>query len=321
MRNVLHFPLELDVQTSVCTLFEGDYHLGVAALVNSLIAAGYTGTVWAGYRGALPPWARRLQRMEGEHAAYQVVEGVRIVFVPLKTELHLGCFKPRFMLDLLAGPASDCDFLWYFDPDICLRTSWTFFKRWQTRGVVLCEEINNCRLSARDPLRCEWMEIGAEMGLGEPRAITGYFNSGMVAIARSQAGLLDLWERIVHHAGQMGFNLKVLMAGNREMPFHAVDQDALNMALMYVDYPLSTMGPEGMGFAPGEVGVYHAMGPKPWRGSILLRALAGNPPSNAFKFFFTQVSAPIRAYSSIRLCLKRFSCAVAAFIGRFYSRR
>lgn len=44
------------MKTTLCTLFEGHYHFGVAALVNSLVAAGYEGTVWVGHRGPLPDW-------------------------------------------------------------------------------------------------------------------------------------------------------------------------------------------------------------------------------------------------------------------------
>jgi hypothetical protein len=44
------------MKISLCTLFERNYHFGVAALSNSLIASGYSGDLWVGYRGALPGW-------------------------------------------------------------------------------------------------------------------------------------------------------------------------------------------------------------------------------------------------------------------------
>jgi hypothetical protein len=44
---------------AICTLSEGDYHHGVATLINSLINVGYDGHFWLGYRGELPAWIRR----------------------------------------------------------------------------------------------------------------------------------------------------------------------------------------------------------------------------------------------------------------------
>lgn len=307
--------------TAICTLFEGDYHFGLAAFVNSLAAAGYAGTVWAGYRGALPPWLNQLIRLDEDAETFMVDERLRLTFVPLTTHIHLTNYKPQFMLNLLAGPARGCDYLWYFDPDILLRCQWEFFSKWQSNGIALCEEIVNYNLSENSPLRCQWMNIGSGMGLDEARPIRGYFNGGMVGISTAHVDLLYLWQRILAHAVSASYNLEVFKPGTPDLAFNATDQDALNMALMYVKHPLSTMGPEAMGFIPSGFTMYHAVGHKPWRGSILLRALRGTPPSNAAKFFFTKVSSPIRTYSRPRLAVKRLACSVAAFIGRFYARR
>jgi hypothetical protein len=112
-----------------------------------------------------------------------------------------------------------------------------------------------------------------------------------------------------------------MMPGTRDMPFHASDQDALNITAMYSDASLSTLGPEGMGFIPGGARMYHTVGPKPWNGSQLKRALRGLPPSNATKAFFTHCNGPIRAYSQGELRAKQMECSIAALIGRFYARQ
>lgn len=313
--------VEPETAKAICTIFEGDYHLGLAAFVNSLVRGGYKGTIWAGYRGALPPWLSQLKRVDARGEEYDVAGQIRMVFLPIETETHLANYKPKFMLDLLANQAGNCEYIWYFDPDVFLRCNWAHFDNWQRHGVALCEEIVNYHLSESDPMRYQWIEIGAAMGLGKPRALNRYFNSGMVGVNRADAELLQVWKRILERIATMGIDMKGFMPGDREMPFHSMDQDALNMAAMYTDLPLTTMGPEAMGFVPSGFTMYHAVGHKPWRDSLLLRALAGYPPSSAEKFFFTQVSSPIRAYSPARLAAKRFGCAVAALIGRFYRRR
>lgn len=306
-------------KTAICTLFEGDYHFGLAAFVNSLVASGYSGTVFAGYRGDLPPWLNQLDR-DGDAHNWVVANRIGLTFVELTTDIHLANYKPKFMMRLMQE-SRDYNYLWYFDPDICLRCKWSHFERWRRYGIALCEEIVNYHLSERDPLRCQWMELGSAIGLGEPRPINHYFNSGMIGIGSAHVDLLHIWQRVLDAAASTGTDLKSFMPGEREMPFSSTDQDALNMALMYTDFPITAMGPEAMGFIPSGFTMYHAVGHKPWRGSLLLRALAGLPPSAAAKYFFSQASSPIRAYSPVTICLKKAACNIAALIGRFYSRR
>ena len=308
-------------EAAICTLFEGDYHLGLAALVNSLSRAEYAGSVWAGYRGELPPWLDQLKHLNAMGAEYLVGEQIRLIFVPLETGLHLTNYKPQFMLDLFAGPARNCEYLWYFDPDIFIRCNWTFFADWQNYGIALCQEITNNILPENSPLRHKWMRIGTHIGLGDARPLNHYFSAGMVGVSQEHIGFLHLWRRIVREAESEGCDLKIFRVGDREMPFFGSDQDALNVAAMYTEHPLTTMGPEAMGFVPGGFTMYHAVGQKPWRSSFLLNALMGIPPSPADKLFLTLVSSPIRAYSWLRLSAKRIACVIAALIGRFYRRR
>ena len=313
---------EFICEAAICTLFEGDYHLGLAAFVNSLVRAGYKGTVWAGYRGALPPWIGQLERIESHNAdEFRVADDVRVVFLKLTTTIHLTNYKPDFMLNLLENEARDCGYLWYFDPDIFLLASWLFFHNWQSHGVALCQEIVDNALPADAPLRQEWMRLAAGIGFADPRPVNHYHNAGMVGVPAERREFLEDWRRLIKLAESLGYDLKSLAHGGRERPFNMGDQDALNIAIMYTKCPLTTLGPQGMGFIFGaSMVMYHAVGQKPWRGSFLLRALKGMQPSGAMKFFLTQVDAPIRAYSPLRLMAKRLACNAATLIGRFYRR-
>ncbi len=307
---------------AICTLFEGDYHLGLAAFVNSLVRAGYKGTIWAGYRGALPPWLTQLKRVETSISdEFRVTDEVRIVFLELTTNVHLTNYKPDFMLKLLDNEARECKCLWYFDPDIFLVASWSYFANWQKHGVALCQEVVDNILPADAPLRKEWMELAEGFGFSDPRPVNHYHNAGMVGVPAEHRGFLEEWKRLIELEESLGYDLKSTDHGSREMPFNMSDQDALNIAIMYTKSPLTTLGPQGMGFIFGaSMIMYHAVGQKPWRGSFLLRALRGMSPSGAMKFFLTQADSPIRAYSPMHLRAKRLACSLAALIGRFYHR-
>lgn len=307
---------------AICTLFEGDYHLGLAALVNSLARAAFRGTVWAGYRGMLPPWTYQLERIKERNGdAFLVTDRIALVFLKLDTQVHFTNYKPDFMLRLLKGEAYGCSYLWYFDPDIFLLANWSYFEKWQSYGIALCQEIVDNIFPADAPLRQEWMKLAAGAGFTQPRQVNHYYCAGMVGVAAEHTEFLQEWKRLILLAESLGYDLRLPAQGGRERAFSMRDQDALNIAIMYTKAPLSTLGPQGMGFIYGASTVmYHASVQKPWRGSILLRALKGLPPNGAIKFFFTQVSSPIRAYNPIYVWAKRITCMLTSFLGRFYRR-
>ena len=143
------------MNAAVCTLFEGDYHYGLGALVNSLCKSGFRGVVWAGYRGPLPPWASPILEI-GAFRDFCVNEGCTIRFIRLDATIHFAYCKPQFMLEVFEQYAPDIDALFYFDPDIVVKCRWSFFEEWATCGVALVQEIVNGGMSATHPYRAAW---------------------------------------------------------------------------------------------------------------------------------------------------------------------
>jgi hypothetical protein len=139
----------------------------------------------------------------------------------------------------------------------------------------------------------------------------------VVGLSATHVSFLHLWKSLLDHAGETGCDLKQFQPRNREMPFFASNQDALNMAAMYTEYPLTVGGPKAMGFNPGKTAMYHTVGPKRFSSDEDNRRRS----ASAIKFFFTQIASPIRVYSPIRMRAKQLECKLAAFIGRFYRRQ
>ncbi len=303
----------------VCTLFEGHYHIGFAVLLNSILRGGFAGLVYAGHRGDLPPWTAQLKPL-GERL-FELPNGARLAFEQLSPGVHFTNHKPEFLLDLIdRGIATK--YLWYFDPDITVRCSWQFYRRWVTFGVCLCSEIINGAMPPRHPLRCMWVEAARQAGLGEPVSEqTRYFNGGFIALDIQQASFLERWQKMMQVAAEQGADLSGFMKGSRENPFYASDQDALNLTTMYAEEPISAIGPEGMGFEVGGFTMYHSVGsPKPWAKNFLKLAWQADPPNNVDKHFFECAAGPIHPFAPGELKAKLRAVKVGALIGRFYRR-
>ncbi len=295
---------------AICTLFEGHYHLGVGALINSLCASGYRGPILCGHRGPEPAWAEAARRLEG----------VEVRFVPATGNLHLTNFKPAFLRECRARWCPAAGRLYYFDPDIVVKAPWPVLARWAQDGVALCEDVNGY-LPARHPYRLAWGDFLDARGTPVARPLDRCYNAGFIGLPRSGDALLELWEQLVAAAvGELGSG-DVMKFDRPHARWHTPDQDALNMALMATTVPINGTGPEGMDFATGGHLLSHAAGGrKPWTGGFLRDALRGRPPGTAQKTFLRFAERPLRLFPAARLARLRLSLRSGALLGRMYRR-
>jgi hypothetical protein len=312
---------------SICTLFEGDYHYGVGALVNSLHAQGYRGTIWAGFRGDLPPWAQPNESREG-HPIFKVSDDCTIRFVPLQTDRHLTNYKPDFMLSVLSL-APDTDAIYYFDPDIIVAAPWSFFGEWVSCGVALCEDVNS-PLYENHPRRVAWRRHFGPLGMPLTYKGPQYANGGFQGVARGDFAFLKTWQKAQELMAPLIGGLEKSMFSNASLspeklhhlfPFNRTDQDALNVAVEATDRPVSIMGKEAMGFAPGGIVMPHALGvAKPWRRHYIREALAGRPPTPADRSFWQHAAGPASALSRNTIARAKVSLAIAGVLSRVIRR-
>lgn len=314
---------------AICTLFEGDYHYGVGPLVNSLYENEFRGVIWAGYRGALPPWATPLLKT-AEYAEYQVASGCVIRFVPVEITAHLTNYKPDFMLSLLAGHAQDYRGIFYFDPDIVVCHPWHFFEEWITCGVAVCEDINS-PFALQHPRRVGWRRFFGGFGLQLQPKEACYANGGFIGIRREDIAFLKVWKSLQDHMwSAVGGPEFAGISGGQTLPersgfancFDKTDQDALNAAIEVVEeIPASFANRQAMGFEAGRALLPHALGPvKPWKKQYLRDALRGLPPRAVDKEYWLNTQGPIRVFTPRQCQIQRLLMQIATAIGRFIRR-
>ena len=221
------------------------------------------------------------------------------------------------MLDVLNKYGVDAQRIFYFDPNIVIRCRWSFFDAWAEQGVALCQDIVNGYMPDDHPIRISWNDLMQHTGYSKTRSMYQYFNGGFIGLKRDSCAVLCAWQKLLDGLGEGGHDLNIFMPGNRSDPFYCSDQDTLNLATMVTDTPLSTIGPEGMGFTTGGFTMFHATGtPKPWKKRMTLEAFKGYPPSNADKGYWQHTQTPINLYSPLQRLIKRIDLRCGAATGR-----
>lgn len=319
----------------ICTLFEGKYHYGLASLVNSLCFHGYSGSLYAGYRGSLPKWASTAEadsslNWEGS-TTLCVNKTLHIHFMPLETNYHLTNYKPNFILEILKVSHTKPTKIFYFDPDIILISKWAFFEEWlDSCDVGLFEDVNS-PLGRNHPKRIAWRKYFSPMGIKLKYKDSTYANGGFVGVTAKKADFLDTWKELQELMAPAigGLNRSsvsgdpILEEGNTAYaPFIKSDQDALNAAVEAWNGTVSFIGKEGMALEPGEAIIPHALGqPKPWTIKPVIHALAGFPPTTAQKAYWKYSKGFISAHSESAIAYNILGQRIASFIGRFYRRQ
>lgn len=318
----------------ICTLFEGHYHFGLAALTNSLYHQGYRGSIFAGYRGCLPNWssaAKENQSLNWPGArSLSVAEDLDLHFLPLETDYHLTNYKPDFLIRIWEGPGIGADTMFYFDPDIVVTSVWSFFKEWTDGcGVALCEDVNS-PLGENHPRRMAWRKYFGSKGISLTFKEAIYANGGFLGVNKKNKNFLAEWKKIQEAmAPAIGGLNRSAISGIRVSnearkpyaPFMKTDQDALNATVEAWSGSVSFIGHEGMDFKPGETLLPHAIGtPKPWQLNPLLQVLAGYPPRRVEREYWKYANGAISTQSAGRIFRRQISLKIASFISRFYRR-
>lgn len=319
--------------SAVCTLFEGHYHYGVATISNSLYAHGFRGTVYVGYRGALPDWALKGKKEPvgkwQDAVTINPVEGIQLVFLKLTTTYSLTNYKPDFMLELWEDVAKDAEAFFYFDPDIVVVEPWACFEQWVNCGVAVCEDINS-PLQEFHPRRVSWRNYFKNYNIGLQFKNPTYVNGGFVGLVKKDISFIKLWIQIQERMGEIIGGLDKSIFQNQYHNSNIVkmegfqffdksDQDALNATIEAYNGNVSFLGKEGMGFLPGDATMLHALGSdKPWHAKHLVRMFNGRQPRKDDVAYWEYTKSPIEAHSKIEIRKKQIAIKISKFVGRFY---
>lgn len=310
-------PIGIDV---VCTLAEGHYFCGVAALANSLVRSGFRGEIIVGYRGTRPRWLNDLEPDVRPHS-WLVSPGVRLCLVEMPGPWHLNNLKPRLISDIFHSIRPDAARVYYLDSDIVIRCPWVTLSDWTRHGVVLVHDVSNTFMPSQHVYRRAWQALAESRGY-ICRDVTGYMNGGCIGLSRSNADFVRVWADLMEALETEGIDMSRIKYEGGRLEFSSMDQDILNAAVMASDLPVALLGAESMGAYPrrGDIMPHAMFDRKPWVRSYILDAFRGMPPGRTHLAYWTFVDGPIRPFGALTLARKRLMVKIARTIGYFHVR-
>ena len=304
----------------VCTLAEGNYFYGVAALANSLVTAGFRGSILVGYRGDRPSWLEGLEK-DLKVDAYLVTPEVRLEFIELPGTWHLSNQKPHFMMQIFFEVVPNAELVYFFDTDVVITCGWSTFARWAREGVVVALDMADTYMSPHHVYRRAWKALAAT--INRPcRDFTGYVNGGCVGINRQFVEFVAVWALLMEELERDKADMTKMKNWTGRREFARMDQDVLNTTIMATETPIALLGAEAMGWFPatGEVMVHAMLHKKPWVRNYILDALRGFPPDHINHTYWQFVEGPIRPFGEWQLRRKKAALKIARAIGLFRRR-
>src|SRR6185437_7411270 len=193
------------MRSTVCTVAEGAYHFGVAALCNSLYHNGFRGRVFVLYRGDLPRWASGAVDARAWREL-TVADDFAVCFVPSESPWHLANEKPAFLRRIFGELHPSAEALFYFDSDIVIECPWRFYEEWIGYGLALVQDMWDPYMFPTHVFKRRWRAHAERLGYS-CRNIAGYFNSGFLGVRREDRQFLAAWESMVRSIADSGDNM------------------------------------------------------------------------------------------------------------------
>ena len=175
-------------------------------------------------------------------------------------------------------------------------------------------------MNSNHPIRKQWAALAKEDGCTiNNSCIDRYYNSGFLGWSRNTASFIDDWVKCFTIHSKRSCDLTQFRVHDRTHTVLSANQDSLNLAAMITEMPVSTIGPEAMGFRYGLALMSHPIGDKPWIRSFIKKFISGVPPRMSDVFFWENIVGPeLQPFSASVAKRNVILCKSLRGLARFY---